>query len=80
VPENADIEFVVHHEGLFGAALHEFRQRAGLNQAELADRIDEHRSYLSAVENGRSTKVMRVLLRACRELDVEIVVRPVRRQ
>jgi transcriptional regulator with XRE-family HTH domain len=73
--DHADIEFLVQNEGLFGPALQEFRLRAGVGQAELADRLGLHRSYLSALENGRSNTAMRALMRAFRELDLEIVVR-----
>lgn len=74
-----DIEYVVRNEHLFGAAVREFRQLAEVRQADLADRIDVNRSYLSAIENGRSNPAMRTLLRAFRELDLEVVVRAKRR-
>lgn len=76
---NADAEIVVANETLFGLAVQEFRTRAGLTQAELADRLDLHRSYLSALENGRSNAAMRAVMRALRELDLEVVVRPRKR-
>lgn len=71
-----DNEFIVAHEGLFGAAVQEFRTRQKLSQAELAERLGLHRSYLSALENGRSSTAMRVLMRALRDLGLEVVVRP----
>lgn len=71
-----DIEYVVRNEHLFGAALREFRQLAGVRQEELAERIEVHRSYLSALENGKSNSAMRALMRAMRALDLELVVRP----
>lgn len=71
-----DDEFVVKHEALFGAAVQEFRTRQNLSQAELAERLGLHRSYLSALENGRSNQAMRVLMRAFRDLGLEVVVRP----
>lgn len=75
----ADTEIVVANETLFGLAVQEFRTRAGLTQAELAERLDLHRSYLSALENGRSNAAMRAVMRALRELDLEVVVRPRKR-
>ncbi len=74
--ENHDAEFPVHNEAVFGMAVQEFRVRSGITQEELAERLGLHRSYLSALENGQSTKAMRACMRAFRELGVEVVVRP----
>lgn len=76
--QEPDIEFIVRNEGLFGPALSEFRHLAGVRQADLAERLDLHRTYLSALENGRSNPAMRALMRAYRELGLEVVVRPAR--
>ncbi len=46
-----------------------------MSQAELAERLGLHRSYLSALENGRSNNAMRALMRAFRDLGLEVVVR-----
>lgn len=73
--ESPDGEFVVVNEGLFGLAVQEFRGRKGVTQTELAERLGLHRSYLSALENGRSNAAMRALMRAFRELGIEVVVR-----
>jgi len=73
---NTDTEFLVRNEQQFGPALREFRQRAGIRQGDLAVQLDLHRSYLSALENGRSNTAMRSLLRAYRELGLEVIVRP----
>ncbi len=72
----SDSEFVVANENLFGVAVKEFRTRQNMSQADLAERLGLHRSYLSALENGRSNKAMRVLMRAFRDLGLEVVVRP----
>ena len=69
-------EFVVLNEAMFGPAIQEFRHRSATSQADLAERLDLHRSYLSALENGRSNAAMRAIMRACRELGLEVVVRP----
>ena len=74
--QEPDIEFVVRNEKLFGLAISEFRHLAGVRQADLADSLDMHRTYLSALENGRSNSAMRGLMRAYRELGLEVVVRP----
>jgi transcriptional regulator with XRE-family HTH domain len=73
---NHDNEMVIRNETLFGLALQEHRTRAGMTQGELADRLDLHRSYLSALENGRTNTAMRAVMRAFRELGLEVVVRP----
>ncbi len=73
---NSDGEFLVQNEAIFGLAVQEFRVRAGMTQAELAERLELHRSYLSALENGQSTMAMRACMRAFRELGLEVVVRP----
>lgn len=57
-------------------AVQELRGRRAVSQTELADRAGLERSYLSALENGRSNTAMRALMRAFRELDLELVVRP----
>lgn len=72
---NEDSEVIVAHEGLFGPAVQEFRTRAGLTQAELAERAGLHRSYLSSLENGKAPAAMRAVMRALRALDLEVVVR-----
>lgn len=74
--ENADGEVVVHHDGLFGPAIAELRGRADVSQADLAERSGLHRSYLSALENGRSNTALRSIMRALRALDMEVVIRP----
>lgn len=74
----ADTEYVVRNEHMYGLALSEFRREANIRQAELADRIDAHRTYLSALENGKASPAMRTLMRAFRELGLEVVVRPAR--
>lgn len=76
--QKSDIEFVVRNESQFGPALSEFRHLAGIRQQDLAERLEMQRTYLSALENGRSNTAMRSLMRAFRELGLEVVVRPAR--
>lgn len=74
--EREQAEFVVRNEVMFGPAIQEFRHRTATSQADLAETLDLHRSYLSAIENGRSNTAMRAIMRAYRELGLEVVVRP----
>ena len=73
------LEYVVQNEQMFGSALSSFRDHAGIRQVDLAERIGTHRTYLSGLENGKASPAMRTLMRAFRELDLEVVIRPVRR-
>ncbi len=54
-----------------GARIRDARQRRRLSQGELADRADINRTYLSQLENGRSSPTLEVLERIARALDVE---------
>ena len=74
--ENIDNEYVIQGPQSFGMALREFRIRQGKTQAEVAKTAGMHRSYLSDLERGANTGAMRSFLTICRELDLEIVVRP----
>lgn len=69
-------EFIIRNETMFGPAIQEFRHRTAVSQADLAETLDLHRSYLSALENGRANSAMRAIMRAYRELGLEVVVRP----
>lgn len=74
--DNSDSEYVIHGPQSFGMALREFRIRQGKTQAKVAEKSGLHRSYLSDLERGANTGMMRHLVTVCRELDLEIVVRP----
>jgi HTH-type transcriptional regulator / antitoxin HipB len=75
---NVDDEFAVGNAESMGLAIREFRSRQRMTQSELADRASLHRSYLSAMESGRSTEAMRNLMSALRALDLEVIIRPKR--
>jgi DNA-binding XRE family transcriptional regulator len=45
-----------------GPALRHYREQAGLTQAELAEMAGLHRSYLSALEQGKKTEQLSRLL------------------
>lgn len=64
--------FRIYSAASLGAAIKHYRAKAGLSQAELAERAGLHRSYLSALEQGRETEHMRRLFRVLRELGVRI--------
>ena len=78
MPVNRDITFVVRGSGSFGPAIREFRHRRGLTQAELAERANLHRSYLSSIEAGVTTEALKSLMRTLNALDLEITIRPKR--
>ena len=44
--------FRIYSADSLGAAIKHYRARAGLTQAELAERVGLHRSYLSEIEQG----------------------------
>jgi HTH-type transcriptional regulator/antitoxin HipB len=57
-----------------GAAMAEARRARGLSQAELAALLGVERSYVAAMERGRTNRLMEHLLRALRRLGAEVVV------
>lgn len=57
-----------------GAAVAEARRARGLTQAELAAQLGVDRTYVAAIERGRSNRLMDHLLRALRRLGAEVVV------
>ncbi|NQV97332.1 MAG: helix-turn-helix transcriptional regulator [Acidimicrobiaceae bacterium] len=78
MPTNHDITYIVRGSGSFGPAIREFRHRRGLTQAELAERANLHRSYLSSIEAGVTTEALKSLMRTLNALDLEITIRPKR--
>ncbi len=57
-----------------GSAIRHYRREAGLSQAELAERTGLHRTYLSALEQGKDTEQLRRLLRVLKQLGVRITL------
>lgn len=53
-----------------GMSIRQARQRVGLSQEELAARAEINRTYLSQLENGRSSPTLEVLERIARALDL----------
>ena len=64
--------FRVYTPASLGAAIKHYRRQAGLSQAELAERTGLHRSYLSALEQGRETEQLRRILRVLTHLGVRM--------
>lgn len=58
-----------------GAAIGAARRAAGLTQQELADRAGVSRSYLAAVERGRTSRLLDLVFDLLRVAGLEIVVR-----
>jgi putative transcriptional regulator len=50
----------------------EFRERKGINQAELARRLGISRSYLNKLENGKSDPSIRLAVRIAQALDTTL--------
>ncbi len=66
--------YAVRRGGDLGAAVAEARRARGLSQTELAAQLGVDRTYLSAIERGRSNRLMDHVLRALRRLGAEVVV------
>lgn len=64
--------FRVYTPASLGAAIRHYRHGAGLSQAELAERTGLHRSYLSALEQGRETEQLKRILRVLKQLGVRM--------
>ena len=56
----------------FGRTVRRWRTKRKLTQAELADRVGISRHVISAIENGRTSYSLDVLLRIAEELRVEV--------
>ena len=55
-----------------GGFLKDARRKAGLSQTELASRINASQKWLSAVENGKSTAEVGMILRLLQALGAEL--------
>ena len=55
-----------------GQRIREVRKERGLSQEELAEKIGLNRSYLSLVENGRSSPTFEFIERVSRGLEIDI--------
>jgi HTH-type transcriptional regulator / antitoxin HipB len=59
-----------------GRAVRAARTRAGLTQAELAERARANRYAIVILESGHQTRAIEILFDALAALDLELVVRP----
>lgn len=59
-----------------GLAVKHFRTVKGLTQSELAERAGLHRTYLTALEQGRSTEALDRLMRLFKELGLRVTIAP----
>jgi len=66
--------FRVYTPESLGAALRHFREQSGLSQAQLAEAVGVHRSYLSDLEQGKETEQVRRILRILRHLGVRMTL------
>lgn len=57
-----------------GAAIREFRAAADMTQADLAGRAGVHRSYLSGLENGKTTEALEQIFAILHSLGVRVVL------
>lgn len=69
-------EVVVHGPAQFGAAIRRFREARGLDQAELAELADLHRTYVTRIENDTPADTLGRLMRMLDALGLELVIRP----
>lgn len=76
--ENQDMssEWVVHGPSALGEVIAYYRRAGGMTQAQLAERADLHRSYLSEIERGHTTEHVEAVFRTLRRLGLDVVVRP----
>ena len=66
--------FQVNDPSSFGAAIKDFRTVRHLSQAELAEAVGVHRSYLSGMEQGRFTEQLSRLFAIFRHLGVAVTL------
>ena len=56
----------------FGALVRHHRKRAGLSQAQLAEKVDRQPDAIQKLENGKSRPTFETLVRLARALDVDL--------
>ena len=68
-------ELVIQGPAQLGHAIRRFREERGLDQAELADLADVHRTYVSKIENAMPAATLRRVMRMIHALNLELVIR-----
>ncbi|MGH3441305.1 MAG: helix-turn-helix transcriptional regulator [Nitriliruptorales bacterium] len=66
--------FRVYNAKALGDAVRHFRERAGLTQAELAERVGLQRSYLAELEAGKTTEQTRRIVELLKVLGARITI------
>jgi HTH-type transcriptional regulator/antitoxin HipB len=66
--------FRIYTPASLGTAIRHYRRAAGLSQAELAEQVGVHRSYLSDLERGQSSEQVKRLLRILKQLGVRLTL------
>ena len=56
----------------FGECMRQVRRKLGVSQGDLADKAAINRSYLSMIENGKSSPTIDVVERLARGLDITV--------
>lgn len=69
-------EVVIHGPAQIGQTIRRFREARGIDQSELAELADLHRTYVSKAENATPTDTLGRLMRMLGALDLELVIRP----
>lgn len=78
---NHDIgEVIVRGPAQIGHTIRRVRELHGIDQTDLAERADVHRTYLSKIENDTPSETIGRLLRILRALDLEVLIRPVKQR
>ena len=71
----ASVRYEIESAEDFGRAIGEFRALRQLSQADLAEAVGIHRSYLSEFESGQVTDALRRLVALAARLDLTIELR-----
>lgn len=66
--------FRIYTPASLGAAIRNYRQEAGLSQADLAERTGLNRTYLSNLEQGHETEQVKRILRVLKQLGVRMTL------
>lgn len=68
------MRYEAHAARTLGPAIWEFRAAAQMTQADLAGRAGVNRSYLSALENGKTTEALEQIFAILHALKVRVVL------
>ncbi len=74
VPTGSPHPYRIYSAASLGVAIRHYREEAQLTQAQLAEEVGLHRSYLSELEQGKETEQLARILRTLRFLGVRITL------